>query len=226
MPTPEQQRREGKLRQQTENYVSCIRSALSVLFANVDSRLNVDSLLVLEDDAVIMEGFFTIVTKILEEKRSLAESWLDFKLYSPPQWQGFLDFCPVPLTEWVSTSCLLGIFFEALLYQLFHQVGKRSTRRGQRRIFATFLASLTLLFIQRQHWSAWRRIHHQFYHLLPASQCCTPAVIYSLPNLPPLLEYLLNDETSTPEHIVQWTLPYRDIGTPLQYLDFSSNPIL
>ena len=23
---------------------------------------------------------------------------------------------------------------------------------------------------QRQHWSTWRRIHHQFYHLLPASQ--------------------------------------------------------
>jgi len=195
LPTPEHQKREGKLRQQTENYVSCIRSALSALSANVDS------LLVLEDDAVIMEGFFPIVTKILEEKRSLAKSWLDFKLYSPPQWQGFFDLCPVPLTEWVSTSCLLGILFEALLYQVLHQVGTRSTIRGQRRIFATFLASFTLLFIQRQHWSAWRRIHHQFYYLLPASQCCTPAVIYSVTNLPPLLEYLLNDETSTPVDI-------------------------
>ena len=82
---------------------------------------------------------------------------------------------------------------------------------------------------QRQHWSTWRRIHHQFYHLLPASQvariaqncftrspncqykdiqdmrtdqvlfqCCTPAVMYSVPNLPPLLEYLLNDPTNSP----------------------------
>ena len=113
--------------------------------------------------------------------------------------QGFLDLCPVPLTEWFSTSFLLGILSEALLHQLTRQ--PRSTGRNLRRILASFLASLTLLSIQviskcilmrmwlrwwltsddlrrlphlaspqRQHWSTWRRIHHQFYHLLPASQ--------------------------------------------------------
>ena len=60
--------------------------------------------------------------------------------------QGFLDLCPVPLTEWFATSCLLGILFEAILFQV---RGKpRSTRRDMRRIVAILLASLTLLFIQ------------------------------------------------------------------------------
>ena len=110
------------------------------------------------------------VTKILEERRSLAKSWLDLKLHFPPRWsqwpqwqvllllvlfqcrwwhwkiQAFLDLCPAPLTEWLSTSCLLGILLEAILFQLTRQPQSRG--RNLRRILASFLASLTLLFIQ------------------------------------------------------------------------------
>ena len=111
------------------------------------------------------------VTKILEERRSLAKSWLDLKLHFPPRWsqwpqwqvllvlvlfqwwwwhweiiQAFLDLCPAPFTEWLSTSCLLGILLEAVLFQLTKQ--PQSTGRNLRRVLASFLASLTLLFIQ------------------------------------------------------------------------------
>ena len=132
-PLPDHQKRKGKLRQQTENYVSCIRldpenktkkrqkkESIPGLYANVDNYLQMltkipgplsqcylqmltpslywkmtlwlwkASLKCNEIDQLRWQNNMMIscsVTKILEEKRSLAKPWLNLKLYSPPQWQ-------------------------------------------------------------------------------------------------------------------------------------------
>ena len=52
-------------------------------------------LLVLEDDALIGEDLFTILSSILEFylPSYQLDEWLDIKLYTPPKWLGFgLDF--------------------------------------------------------------------------------------------------------------------------------------
>ena len=54
-----------------------------------------DLLLVLEDDALIGEDLFTILSSILEFylPSYQLDEWLDIKLYTPPKWLGFgLDF--------------------------------------------------------------------------------------------------------------------------------------
>ena len=71
-----------------------------------------DILLVLEDDALIVQNFFTILSSILEfhlHSYTLDE-WLDIKLYTPPKWSEFgLDF--LTLLDLVASSGLIAMLY-------------------------------------------------------------------------------------------------------------------
>ena len=71
-----------------------------------------DLLLVLEDDALIVQDFFTILSSILEFHLPSyqLDDWLDIKLYTPPKWSGFgLDF--LPLLDLVASSGLIAMAY-------------------------------------------------------------------------------------------------------------------
>ena len=71
-----------------------------------------DILLVLEDDALIVQNFFTILYSILEFHLPSyqLDEWLDIKLYTPPKWSGFgLDFLPV--LDLVASSGLIAMLY-------------------------------------------------------------------------------------------------------------------
>jgi hypothetical protein len=71
-----------------------------------------DLLLVLEDDALIVEDFFTILSSILEFHLHsyMLDEWLDIKLYTPPKWSGFgLDF--LPLLDLIASSGLIAMLY-------------------------------------------------------------------------------------------------------------------
>ena len=69
-------------------------------------------LLVLEDDALIVEDFFATLSSIIQFHLPSyqQEDWLDIKLYSPPKWAGFGLDC-LPAIELVAESGLLATIY-------------------------------------------------------------------------------------------------------------------
>ena len=97
---PGDKQRQPRQKQKTD-FIGCVARVLAL-------QPDADLLLVLEDDALILEEFFPTLSSILMFHMPFyqKDSWLDIKLYTPPKWSGFgLDF--QPLLELVVYSSIL-----------------------------------------------------------------------------------------------------------------------
>ncbi|XP_070578169.1 post-GPI attachment to proteins factor 4-like [Ptychodera flava] len=159
--------------------------------------------IILQDDAVVHDNFFTNLKGILEtkvERRTTrgevvngnTDNLAQIKLYFPEKWQGY---------EWNVVSCLellsIGSFGGSLLlffYGLFR--GKIFNNRKQFRVafclsslFCILLASAigrqNLLVLQEK---------CGMYHIRPASHCCIPAVLYTRKGIDQITEYIKSPE--------------------------------
>jgi hypothetical protein len=73
-------------------------------------------ILILEDDAVIKDDFFTrlrFLLELIERQHYGAATWLDLKLYSQPRLQGFA-WDAQPLIELIAYSAIFGWIMEVL----------------------------------------------------------------------------------------------------------------
>ena len=97
---PGDNQRQTRQKEKTD-FIGCVARVLAL-------HPGTDLLLVLEDDALILEDFFPTLSSILMSPMPFyqQDSWLDIKLYTPPKWSGFgLDF--QPLLELVVYSSIL-----------------------------------------------------------------------------------------------------------------------
>ena len=160
---------------------------------------DVKHILILEDDTLMMEGFFSTLSAWMtfHQERLEAEPWFDIKLYLNPRLRGWaLD--QLPLVELLSSTSLLSLFLHAIL------VGLQNQETGRPKAWVSlvilWLAILAaLLLVGRQHWVQWRRVHPQLYLRREVPNAGTQAVLYPRPRLAGAARYMgARLDTSTP----------------------------
>ena len=158
---------------------------------------DVEHILILEDDTLVMQGFFSTLSTWMtfHQERLEAEPWLDIKLYLNPRLRGWA-WDPLPLVELLSSTSFLAIVLHVIL------AGLRETRQFYSWMsFVLLWVSIlgTLLLVGRQHWVQWRRIHPQLYMRREVPNPFTQAVLYPRQRLIDAALYMRGKlDTSTP----------------------------
>ena len=176
------------------DFVFCARQ----LEIEIWNNNSVKHILILEDDAVVMDGFFPILFAWMtfHKERLQSEPWLDLKLYHNPSLRGWAWELPV-LVELFAVTLLLTLVFHAILTRL-QKTGAQS-KHWLSFSFLYLSILIALLLLGRQHWIQWRRLHPQLYLRKDAPNHGTPAVLYPRQRLLGAAQFLeQNIDTSTP----------------------------
>ncbi|KAM6940004.1 post-GPI attachment to proteins factor 4 [Xenentodon cancila] len=149
------------------DYVFCLRKGWELVKPK--------NVVVLEDDALPQQDFFTVVKDLLSRRFALQTLYI--KLYHPERLQRYWNPEPYRILEWVGLGFVCST---ALLLTLpYWNPGSFSfTLSATHLLFFTlyFMAASELL--GRHYLLELRRISPQFYVVSPATECCTPAMLY------------------------------------------------
>ncbi|XP_061627041.1 transmembrane protein 246 [Phyllopteryx taeniolatus] len=149
------------------DYVFCLRRA----FGLAQPR----NMVVLEDDAVPRPDFFRVLNELLS-RRFAAES-LYVKLYHPERLQRYWNPEPYRILEWVG----LGLLGATLLLRLLTVWNPCSLSlrmsAGHLALLAVYVMAAAEL-LGRHYLLEVRRLSPQLYAVSPATECCTPAMLY------------------------------------------------
>ena len=160
---------------------------------------DVQHILILEDDALVMQGIFSTLAAWMtfHQEKLEAEPWLDIKLYLNPRLRGWA-WNQLPLVELLSSTTLLSIVLHVILVSLQNQ--KTGRPKAWVSLVILWLAILAaLLLVGRQHWVQWRRLHPQLYLRREAPSAFTQAVLYPRQRLVGAARYMgARLDTSTP----------------------------
>ena len=163
---------------------------------------SVEHILILEEDAVLMEDFFSTLLAWMSfhSERLQSEPWLDIKLYLNPRLRGWA-WDPLPLVELLASTSLLTWISHNILTRL--QVSGSRSESWLSLVFLWLAILAALLLVGRQHWLQWRRLHPQFYLRRDAPNAGTPAVLYPRQRLRGAIGYVEQKiDTPTPFDLV------------------------
>lgn len=149
------------------DYVFCLRRGWELLRPR--------NMVVLEDDALPTPDFFSVITHLLS--RRFSRHTLYVKLYHPERLQRYWNPEPYRLLEWVGLGLVLA---SALLLR----APSRSPRWFSFTLSWAHLLFFTLYFMAaaellgRHYLLEARRLSPQLYAVTPATECCTPAMLF------------------------------------------------
>ena len=175
---------------ETEDYNFCLREA---------TKFQTKYVLILEDDTILIDNFLPSLNRLLT---SIGEN-KDFilKLFYPPRWQGFsLDgrhFVELAFTGLLFASC--AHFVRLILSFVFSR--RRLLRYRKSNYYIVYLlvfvyGVLFALVLGRQNILELRKPHPLLHTLVPAPECCTPAVVYPRRTAIKLSNFLNRTKTS------------------------------
>ncbi|XP_066510217.1 post-GPI attachment to proteins factor 4-like [Hoplias malabaricus] len=148
------------------DYVFCLRRGWELLRPR--------NVVLLEDDALPRKDFFSVIQDLLSRRFSLNSLYV--KLYHPERLQRYWNPEPYRLLEWVG----LGLVGATVLLLLSVAVwGPRTPS------FSTPLMLFLVLYVMavaelmgRHYLLELRRVSPQLYAVSPATECCTPAMLF------------------------------------------------
>lgn len=169
--SPEEQQRNRErvntFEREKRDYVFCLRKGWELVKPK--------HVVVLEDDAMPRQDFFAVVTDLLSRRFALQSLYI--KLYHPERLQRYWNPEPYRILEWVGLG-LVGA--TALLLSLSHwnPCSLSFTLSAGHLLFFTlyFMAAAELL--GRHYLLEVRRLSPQLYAVSPATECCTPAMLF------------------------------------------------
>lgn len=133
------------------------------------------NVLVLEDDALPRRDFFTVVKDLLSRRFALQTLYV--KLYHPERLQRYWNPEPYRILEWVGLGlvCSMAVL---LAIPYWNPCSFSFTLSASHLLFFTlyFMAAAELL--GRHYLLEVRRASPQLYAVSPATECCTPAMLY------------------------------------------------
>lgn len=149
------------------DYVFCLRRGWDLLKPR--------NVVVLEDDALPKLDFFHVVMDLLS--RRFARNTLYIKLYHPERLQRYWNPEPYRLLEWAGLG-LVGATALLLTFTYWNPCSFSFTLSPAHLLFFTlyFMAAAELL--GRHYLLEVRRISPQLYAVAPATECCTPAMLF------------------------------------------------
>lgn len=146
--------------QEKEDYVFCLNASRQQIF-------KADYILVLEDDAVPLDDLLPVTRRFIDYLNVRRPDFFYVKLYHPERLQGYWQPEPWRIAEWLAVS-VLSVFCLTLCLPL------------RRRFFWIIYFMALVECMGRTHWIQLRRlIGPTGYNLLAATECCTPAMLFS-----------------------------------------------
>ncbi|RXN34024.1 tau-tubulin kinase 1-like isoform X1 [Labeo rohita] len=147
------------------DYVFCLRKGWDLMRPK--------NVVVLEDDALPLTDFFPTVKDLLS--RRFALNTLYIKLYHPERLQRYWNPEPYRILEWIG----LGLFGATiLLLFLSHHTPLSFTISVPHFLFLALYIMAVAELAGRHYLLEIRRLSPQLYAVCPATECCTPAMLY------------------------------------------------
>lgn len=148
-----------------QDYVFCLRKGWDMMKPK--------NVVVLEDDAFPLTNFFPSVKNLLSRK--FAFNSLYIKLYHPERLQRYWNPEPYRILEWIG----LGVFGATiLLLLLLHCTPLSFTFSPAHFLFLALYIMVVAELAGRHYLLEFRRLSPQLYAVCPATECCTPAMLY------------------------------------------------
>ncbi|KAF3688124.1 Transmembrane protein 246 [Channa argus] len=149
------------------DYVFCLRKGWELVKPK--------NIIVLEDDALPRLDFFKVVKDLLSRRFALQTLYI--KLYHPERLQRYWNPEPYRILEWVGLG-LVGATALLLSLPYWNPCSFTFTLSFSHLLFFTlyFMAAAELL--GRHYLLEVRRLSPQLYAVSPATECCTPAMLF------------------------------------------------
>lgn len=170
----------NQFEKEKQDYVFCLEQSLLAY--------NPEYILIVEDDAVPEEEIFAVLHHLLLTRLSkpYLRDALYFKLYHPERLQRYINPEPMRILEWVG----LGMFLGPVLNCVYSwATGRASLSWPIALFFALYSMALSEL-VGRHYLLELRRLAPVLYNVVPVTECCTPAMLFSAPSARRALGYL------------------------------------
>ncbi|KAM3865221.1 post-GPI attachment to proteins factor 4 [Diretmus argenteus] len=169
--SPEERRRNRErvntFEKEKRDYVYCLRKGWELLRPR--------NVVVLEDDALPRPDFFSVIKDLLS--RPLAVQTLYVKLYHPERLQRYWNPEPYRILEWVGLG-LVGATALLLTFPYWNPFSLSFTLSASHLLFFTLYVMAAAELVGRHYLLEARRLNPQLYAVSPATECCTPAMLF------------------------------------------------
>ncbi|XP_074053710.1 post-GPI attachment to proteins factor 4 [Macrotis lagotis] len=152
-----------------QDYAFCLEKSLQ--------SYNPEYILLVEDDAIPEEEIFRVLLHLLKTRfsESHLRNTLYLKLYHPERLQGYLNPEPMRILEWFGVGMFLGPLFSWVYVKIANLPGL-----SYRIVFFFSLYTMGLVELVGRHYLLeFRRLAPALYNVVPTTQCCTPAMLFS-----------------------------------------------
>lgn len=168
---------------ETVDYMFCLETAHS---------LRPKYVLMIEDDSMPRSNALEIIHHKLQYLKrksisTLQEEFAYIKLFYPPKWQGY-GFELTRLSEIICIGCIGGSTLVAI--NLMTCKSRSNFIRDAYFLYGVWLFVLVVLTIGRQNVMEFFSSSKHFYTLRPSPGCCTPAMLFSSPFIPEVINFL------------------------------------
>ncbi|NXV60597.1 TM246 protein, partial [Molothrus ater] len=158
----------NQFEKEKQDYVFCLEQSLLMY--------SPEYILLVEDDAVPEEEIFSVLQHLFSARFSkpYLRDALYFKLYHPERLQRYINPEPMRILEWLGLGMFLG---PVLSCAYCWAAGRAGPGWCLVAFFALYSMALSEL-VGRHYGLELRRLHPALYNVAPASECCTPAMLF------------------------------------------------
>lgn len=149
------------------DYVHCLRKGWELARPR--------NVVVLEDDALPRQDFFAVIKDLLSRRFALQTLYV--KLYHPERLQRYWNPEPYRILEWLGFG-LVGATALLLTLPYWNPFSFSFTLSASHLLFLTLYIMAAVELVGRHYLLEVRRLSPQLYAVSPATECCTPAMLY------------------------------------------------
>ncbi|XP_048358664.1 post-GPI attachment to proteins factor 4 [Sphaerodactylus townsendi] len=170
----------NQFEKEKQDYTYCLEKSLQTY--------DPEYVLLVEDDAVPEEEIFPVLQHLLQTRFSKAHlrDALYVKLYHPERLQRYINPEPMRILEWLG----VGMFFGSLLGLAYAWASGRSSLVWPIVLFFAVYSMLLVELVGRHYFLELRRLAPPLYNVVPVTECCTPAMLFSASSARRALGYL------------------------------------
>ncbi|KAJ6657119.1 hypothetical protein lerEdw1_002865 [Lerista edwardsae] len=170
----------NQFEKEKRDYTYCLEKSLEAY--------NPQYVLLVEDDAVPEEEIFPVLQHLLQMRFSKPhlQDALYVKLYHPERLQRYINPEPMRILEWLG----IGMFWGSLLGSVYAWASNRSALSWSIVGFFALYSMLLVELVGRHYLLELRRLAPPLYNVVPVTECCTPAMLFSAPSAHRVLGYL------------------------------------
>ncbi|XP_066468719.1 post-GPI attachment to proteins factor 4 [Tiliqua scincoides] len=170
----------NQFEKEKRDYAYCLEKSLEAY--------NPQYVLLVEDDAVPEEEIFPVLHHLLQMRFSKPhlQDALYVKLYHPERLQHYINPEPMRILEWIG----IGMFLGSLLGSAYAWASSRSALSWSIIGFFALYSMLLVELVGRHYLLELRRLAPPLYNVVPVTECCTPAMLFSAPSAQRVLGYL------------------------------------